>query len=104
LGVELLVRLVARNADPPCTTELSLTRRQRCSPSSLARSIRRSVSYTEQLIAQLREAGLVKTKHGPGGGCYLTRPADRITVADVFRVFDEPRTLDGRAFAPQALT
>jgi hypothetical protein len=25
-------------------------------------------------------------------------------VADVFRVFDEPRTLDGRAFAPQALT
>jgi Rrf2 family protein len=62
------------------------------------------VSYTEQLIAQLREAGLVKTKHGPGGGYYLTRPADRITVADVVRVFDEPRTLDGRAFAPQALT
>jgi len=57
-----------------------------------------------QLIAQLREAGLVKTKHGPGSGYYLTRPADRITVADVFRVFDEPRTLDGRAFAPQALT
>lgn len=25
-------------------------------------------------------------------------------MADVFRVFDEPRTLDGRAFAPQALT
>ena len=57
-----------------------------------------------QLIAQLREAGLVKTKHGPGGGYYLTRPADRITVADVVRVFDEPRTLNGRAFAPQALT
>ena len=92
LGVEMLVRLAARNADPPCTTE------------TLARSIRRSLSYTEQLIAQLREAGLVKTKHGPGGGYYLTRPADRITVADVFRVFDEPRTLDGRAFAPQALT
>ena len=62
-----------------------------------------SASYTEQLIAQLREARLVKTKHGPGG-YYLTGPADRITVADVFRVFDEPRTLDGRAFAPQALT
>jgi hypothetical protein len=104
LGVELLVCLVARNADPPCTTELSLTRRRRCSPSSLARSIRRSVSYTEQLIAQLREAGLVKPKHGPGGGYYLTRPTDRITVADAFRVFDGPRTLDGRVFAPQALT
>ena len=25
-------------------------------------------------------------------------------MADVFGVFDEPRTLDGRAFAPQALT
>jgi Rrf2 family protein len=61
------------------------------------------VSYTEQLIAQLREAGLVKTKHGPGGGYYLIRPADRITVADVFRVFDEPRTLDGRVFPPASL-
>lgn len=39
LGVELLVRLAARNADPPCATE------------TLARSIRRSVPYTEQLIA-----------------------------------------------------
>ena len=91
LAVESVVRLAACDADRPCTTE------------SLARSICRTVSYTEQLMAQLREAGLVKAKPGRDGGYYLNRPADRITVADVFRVFDEPDTLDGRPFALQVL-
>jgi Rrf2 family protein len=54
-------------------------------------------------MAQLREAGLIKAKPGRGGGYYLNRPADRITVADVFRVFDETDTLDGRTFALQVL-
>jgi DNA-binding IscR family transcriptional regulator len=63
LGVELLVRLAARNADPPCTTE------------TLARSIRRSVSYTEQLIAQLARLASSKRNTGPGrwtGSPWLT--------------------------------
>lgn len=92
LAVESLVRLVACDADRACTTE------------SLARSISRSVSYMEQLMVQLREAGLVKAKRGLRGGYYLNRPANRIRVADVFRVFDEAHTLDGRPFAPQSLT
>jgi 4a-hydroxytetrahydrobiopterin dehydratase len=41
-------------------------------------------------MAHLREAGLVKVKHGRSGGYHLNQPPDRITVADVFRVFDEP--------------
>ena len=81
LGVESLVRLAAHTADTPCTTQ------------GLAEWINRSVSYTETLMARLRAAGLVRARHGPGGGYYLNRPANRITVAEVFRVFDEPHGL-----------
>lgn len=57
----------------------------------LAQAIHRSVSYTEALMARLRKAGLVTAKKGSGGGYVLSRPADRITIAEIFRAFDEPR-------------
>lgn len=55
----------------------------------LAQAIHRSVSYTEALMARLRRAGLVTAKKGSGGGYVLSRPADRITIADIFKAFDE---------------
>lgn len=57
----------------------------------LAQAIHRSVSYTEALMARLRRAGLVTAKKGSGGGYVLSRPADQITIAEIFEAFDEPR-------------
>ena len=57
----------------------------------LAEAIHRSVSYTEALMARLRRAGLVTAKKGSGGGYVLSRPADCITIAEIFKAFDEPR-------------
>ncbi len=57
----------------------------------LAQTIHRSVSYTEALMARLRRAGLVTAKKGSGGGYVLGRPADRITIAEIFNAFDGPR-------------
>ena len=51
----------------------------------------RSTSYMEGLMSRLRDAGFVTGRKGPGGGYYLSRPAVRITVAEIFRAFDEPR-------------
>lgn len=84
MGVEALVRLAARGAATPCTTQ------------GLAEWINQSVSYTETLMARLLGAGLVGAGHGPGNGYYLARPAYRITVADVFRAFDEPHDVPSR--------
>jgi Rrf2 family iron-sulfur cluster assembly transcriptional regulator len=84
LGVECMVRLSACYAGKPCTVQ------------ELAWRLKRSVSYMETLMAQLREAGLVKAKRGLGGGYFLTRTADRITVAEIVQAFDEQRDLDGR--------
>ena len=87
-GVETLARLAARNADRPWTVQ------------SLAWSIDCSMSFTEGLMAELRKAGLVEAGHGPGGGFYLNRAADRITMAEVFRVFAAPHSFDGQLVTP----
>ncbi|MEX0451633.1 Rrf2 family transcriptional regulator [Spiribacter sp. 218] len=42
-----------------------------------------SLSYLEQLFAQLRKTGLVQGVRGPGGGYRLTTSADSISVAAV---------------------
>ncbi len=48
-----------------------------------------SLSYLEQLFAALRNKELVRGVRGPGGGYYLTRGADEITVADIICAVDE---------------
>lgn len=49
-----------------------------------------SLSYLEQLFARLRQAGLVRSSRGPGGGYQLSRTAAEISVADVILAVDEP--------------
>ena len=46
-------------------------------------------------MSRLRAAGLVRGTRGYGGGYQLSKPADRITVAEIFKAFDEPRVLIG---------
>jgi len=46
--------------------------------------------FLEQILLSLRRAGYVKSKKGPKGGYYLSRPPDKITVAEVIRVMDGP--------------
>ena len=48
-----------------------------------------SLSYLEQLFSMLRKAGLVVSSRGPGGGYKLRRPAEDITVGEVFRAVEE---------------
>ena len=55
----------------------------------IATSQKISLSYLEQLFAQLRKAGLVKGLRGPGGGYRLAKDADEISVADIISAVDE---------------
>ena len=48
-----------------------------------------SLSYLEQLFASLRAKGLVRGVRGPGGGYYLGRGADEITIANIICAVDE---------------
>lgn len=48
-----------------------------------------SLSYLEQLFAQLRRGGLVTSSRGPGGGYRLGREAAEISVAEVINAVNE---------------
>ena len=48
-----------------------------------------SLSYLEQLFAQLRRQELVKSVRGPGGGYHLGRQASTISVAAVIAAVNE---------------
>jgi Rrf2 family iron-sulfur cluster assembly transcriptional regulator len=56
-----------------------------------------SVSYLEQLFANLRRAGLVRSVRGPGGGYFLAKPAADVSIADVFDAVAVPRAVDQAA-------
>ena len=51
-----------------------------------------SEHYLEQLIAPLRNAGLVKSVRGAYGGYILSRLPQEITSGDVIRVLEGPIT------------
>lgn len=48
-----------------------------------------SLSYLEQMFASLRGKQLVRGVRGPGGGYYLARPSDEISIADIICAVDE---------------
>lgn len=49
-----------------------------------------SLSYLEQLFGKLRRNKIVESVRGPGGGYYLARTAENITIADIIVAVDEP--------------
>jgi Rrf2 family iron-sulfur cluster assembly transcriptional regulator len=48
-----------------------------------------SLSYLEQLFAMLRRNSVVVSSRGPGGGYRLQRPAQTISIGEVFRAVEE---------------
>jgi Rrf2 family transcriptional regulator, cysteine metabolism repressor len=54
----------------------------------VARSEGLPLAYLEQLVGELRRAGLVEGTRGVHGGYRLTRPPTHITVGDVYRVLE----------------
>jgi Rrf2 family protein len=49
-----------------------------------------SSKFLEQILLTLKNAGLLHSKMGVGGGYYLARPANEITLGQIFRVLDGP--------------
>ena len=74
------------------TAMLDLTLHAQDKPISLAGISERqsiSLSYLEQLFSGLRQAGLVSSVRGPGGGYLLGRRSDGIFVAEIIDAVNE---------------
>ena len=47
-------------------------------------------NFLENILADLRNAGIVGSRRGAEGGYWLVRPADEVSLADVIRAVDGP--------------
>jgi Rrf2 family protein len=72
-----ILTLVARGEGQPVSSEY------------IAASVNTNPSLIRRLLTQLTRAGLTTSQMGAGGGALLARPADRITLRDVYRAVDE---------------
>jgi Rrf2 family protein len=48
------------------------------------------LKFLENILGDLKHAGIVRSQRGAEGGYWLARPAEEITVADVVRAVDGP--------------
>ena len=46
--------------------------------------------FLENILGELKHAGLVQSQRGAEGGYWLSRPADDITVAEIIRAVEGP--------------
>ncbi|NLJ31163.1 MAG: Rrf2 family transcriptional regulator [Clostridiales bacterium] len=54
----------------------------------IASGIQVSPAYMEQIFVQLKRSGLIGTQRGSGGGFFLSRPEDTITVGKVIEILE----------------
>jgi Rrf2 family protein len=56
----------------------------------VAQAQRIPVSFLENILTQLRSAGLVRSQRGPEGGYWLAKPAEELNLAQVIRAVEGP--------------
>lgn len=100
---------ISAKADYAMRALLALASRQqgeepaRVRAEDLARSGGLPAKFVENILVELRRAGIVTSQRGGGGGYRLARPASAITPADVIRAMDGPLA-DVRGLRPEAAT
>ncbi|MFB9327202.1 cysteine metabolism transcriptional regulator CymR [Paenibacillus aurantiacus] len=77
-GLTIMMELAAKFGEGPTSLK------------SIAERNGLSEHYLEQLIAPLRNAGLVKSIRGAYGGYILSRTPESITAGDVIRILEGP--------------
>lgn len=77
-GLTIMIELAKKNGEGPISLK------------AIAQANDLSEHYLEQLIAPLRNAGLVKSIRGAYGGYVLTNSPSNITAGDVIRVLEGP--------------
>ena len=60
------------------------------------------VNFLENILLDLRRAGIVESRRGSAGGYLLAKPADEIALADVVRAVEGPLA-SVRGLSPDAL-
>jgi Rrf2 family protein len=80
-GLRAMIMLAepAEKGAPQMTQIKEISQREQISP-----------KFLEQILLTLKNAGLLHSKMGVGGGYYLARSAKETTLGQIFRVLDGP--------------
>jgi Rrf2 family protein len=77
-AVRAVVELAAAEGDKPIKAERVATAQQI------------PLNFLENILGELRHAGIVRSHRGAEGGFRLAKPANEVTVADVIRAVEGP--------------
>jgi Rrf2 family protein len=77
-AVRAVVELAAADGDKPVKAE------------RLATAQEIPLNFLENILGELRHAGIVRSHRGAEGGFRLAKPANEVTVADVIRAVEGP--------------
>jgi Rrf2 family protein len=89
-ALRAVVELAASGSDQPVKGE------------RLAQAQEIPLKFLENILAELRHAGIVRSQRGVEGGYWLARPAGEISVADVIRAVEGPLA-NVRGLSPELL-
>ena len=81
-ALDIAVFITSRSVVKPVTTE------------EIASGLSLSSSYTESILKELREAGLIRAHRGPGGGYQIRGNPEDISLWDVVKHFEEVHSFD----------
>jgi len=70
-------------------TALTIRQEYAITSEQIADSVNTNPVVIRRLLATLRQAGLVSSQSGVGGGITLNQPAENITLLDVYRLFQD---------------
>jgi Rrf2 family protein len=77
-AVRAMIELAAGDEDSPVKGDL------------IAEAQRIPLRFLENILAELRHAGLVHSRRGADGGYWLQRAADDVTLAEIIRAVEGP--------------
>lgn len=60
------------------------------SAGTVAENTQIPIKFLEHILTELRKGRIVNSKKGSQGGYYLLRPADQISLADIYRIIEGP--------------
>ena|SRR5436190_2222447 len=60
------------------------------------------LKFLENILGELKHAGLVRSQRGTDGGYWLARPAEEVSIADIIRAVEGPLA-SVRGTSPEAL-
>jgi len=94
------MKLITRDADYAVRALCYIARRKKetVSVRELVLCLRIPRPFLRKILQRLTKSGLLQSLIGKGGGFALSRPADKISVADILGVFQDPGGLNRHVF------